>query len=194
MMADRNELQDLWQSQPLKDKYGMRAPTFALLEDQTAPVSYPLERGNRFYVVFWCFYILTGLFRSLDNPSPLERAGAWLGIAAAVGAAIALFSLPSRQPLVRPEASLAEYRSSLLDEYRRQARVEVRALLPFVIVLFGSVVLISVAGAMEHGWTWETVLEPVAVIASFALIAHVRRRMHLNAMRRLQYEVDVGDR
>ncbi len=178
-MNDRDELQELWLSQPVKTG----VPDFGLLDDVAVPVHFPF--ANRLPHVF--VFLLWAWFFGHQLTSAggwLEVAGIWGGLAAAfVGLLLVAFSRP--RPVDSPaDESVAAYRARLAREYLRQARSYNRVVFMAMIPMFLAAALVQI-GRDEHRFL-ELLVLLVCAIGTVWWAQSRARKLHERTVRRLR--------
>lgn len=184
-MDERDELQALWQTQPVDRS---EAPRFGLIEDMTAPTTYPLSRemrwGNAVGLLLMAFH---GRQVLRESSSSFELATAWLMLGACVAGAIALF-LPiggKAREMPAADASVSEYRHAMALEFMRQTRVERRIYMPVFGVMWLSMILRVTAEAAREGFAWYHAAVPVMFTALFGWLLWYVREQRSRATRRI---------
>lgn len=184
-MEDRDELQGLWQSQPVI--YTGDVPRFGLIDDLTAPVYFPMSRAMRWSTAAAFFFIAAMNFLDLRRGlSGLELASAW-AVEVFLVVAIFVLLLPLRSGRQAPpaDASIVEYRSAIAREFIRQSTVERRLYLPIYILIWVSY---SVRVTLEHardGLVWYEWLVPISFLLPFAGAIWQTRQVRERALRRI---------
>jgi hypothetical protein len=183
-VGDRDELQALWQSQPVSQADG---PRFGLIEDMTTPVNYPLSRAMRWPNAVALLLLAHNGWQYLERSSSMfEWATASLAVGACLLGAVALF-VPLGKPSNTPsaDASISEYRNAMAREFLRQTRVERRVYVPVFALIWLSMILRAAAEASRDGFGWLHFLLPLAFLAFFGWLLWYTREVRHRAARRI---------
>lgn len=151
MNGNSEDLQKLWQSQPVERSPGA-VPRFSLLEDSAVPDYMPLSWGRRASYLVGFFWAATQYWHGgRDGSWPVYLS--WLGFVIAISGSVLVLRERNRSRQPRPEESVQAYRQALGDEFERQFRGERRILL-FLLA----------------GWVLVGVLRTMAAIAKEGII------------------------
>ena len=190
-MTERDELRELWLSQPLQDWKGGKMPRFALLEDEIADVSSPpLSKWNKIVFAYGCLYSVVRLLQEWPaSVNPFERAGMAVFVLSALVTATFVLLQRDKSRLPKAEESVADYRAAYLNEFERQYRIERRAIIYLVSgVSIGMALYIS-GGFLARGVDATNLFLPVAVLVSAVIVLRIRRVYWTRGLNRLRHEV-----
>jgi hypothetical protein len=182
---EHDELQGLWQSQPVN---AGGAPRFGLVEDLTAPVSYPMSRAVRWSNAAGLLLMSSNAWRDMrPGITPFELTTAQVAFAACMGGAIILLLPLGGQPQQLPpaDATVAEYRTAMAREYIRQSSVERRVYLPALGIVWAAILTHAFAQMVRTGFHWYH-LTVLGLFAAFvAVTAWYMRDIRRRAVRRI---------
>jgi hypothetical protein len=136
-MTNRDELRDIWQSQPL-DKQGDPVPKFRLIDDATTPFYMPLSRGRRISYGAGLIWMALFVWRGHGTEWPHYAAIA-IAVALAVTGLSVLARSQDRSRTSQYEETVSSYRSAVASEFDRQFRIEKL----IVFLLFGGMIAVS---------------------------------------------------
>jgi hypothetical protein len=191
-MTERDELQELWVSQPLQDWKEGKMPRFALLEDEIADVSSPpLSIWNKAVFAFWCVYASVRLLQGwTTSASVLERAGmAVLVLSALITAAFVLLQRDKSRP-PRTNESVADYRAAYINEFERQYRIERRAIISLFVGASAGMVLYITGRAFAGEADPMDLLLPLVFLLASTVVLRIRRVQWTRGLNRLRYELE----
>src|SRR5689334_8569164 len=127
-MNDRDELCDLWQSQPV-ERGRYPSPRFALVEGAAVPFYMPLSPWRR--VSYLLGFVWTAIFyvRQGSSEGWLYYTAASLAVAVAVVGTVLVLWQRDRSRTLQLEESVSSYRTALANEFESQFRKERRILM-----------------------------------------------------------------
>lgn len=191
-MIERDELQELWVSQPLQDWKEGKMPRFALLEDEIADVSSPpLSVWNKVAFAFWCVYGAVRLQQVWTaNVNALERAGTAVLILTALITAVFIMLQRDKSRPPRTNESVADYRAAYLNEFDRQYRIERRAMISLLVGVSIGMVLYIVGGIFAREVEVMNLLLPVVVLVAALIVLRVRHGYWTRGLKRLRHELE----
>jgi len=191
-MDDRDELRQLWQSQPLDAGAGISAPTFALLDDLTVPMYEPLSPWRRVGHLIGFAWMATFYWRHGWEEGWLQRVAAWAAVIIGVVGVFLVLRQRDRSRTPQPEESVNSYRGALADEFERQFRAERRILL----LLWGGWLAVGAVWSYGHisaqGFDWGEIAFLVILFLFLAWAAAMYARTAAAVRSRLRVEAEQG--
>jgi hypothetical protein len=175
-MTDRDELRDIWQSQPV-EKGGEPVPKFRLIDDATMPFYTPLSLGRRISYAVGLIWMVVFVWRD-GGTGWLHYVAVGIAVALALAGLGVLLRSQDLSQVPQPEETISSYRSAIANEFRRQFRIE-RLI---VVLLFGGLTAVSaldligkllVGGAVDMGL--------IAVMAFSIAALSVGKRLSVRA-------------